>query len=217
MSHEEIYRLAVESILEGDEDLALKALEEARKENINLLDMLSKGFSPGMQELGDLFGRGEVFLPELMMAAAVMRKATEIIEESLEKSEIQKKGSVLIGTVAGDVHDIGKGIVISLLKTNGFDVFDIGREVPAHTFLEKAEELKVDFIGSSALLTTTMPEQKVIEDLLKKEGLKGKYKTIVGGAPVTKRWADKIGADAYCEDAPDAVRILSQWAAEKGK
>lgn len=118
---------------------------------------------------------------------------------------------MVIGTVAGDVHDIGKGIVASLVKSNGIEVFDLGREVPALTFIEKAEEYGADFIGSSALLTTTMTEQKKIEEILRKEGLRDKYKTMVGGAPVTKRWAEKIGADAYCEDAAESVKVIMDW------
>jgi trimethylamine corrinoid protein len=144
-----------------------------------------------------------------------MKRATEEIEANIEVSDKPKKGRMVIGTVAGDVHDIGKGIVASLVKSNGIEVFDLGREVPAQTFIDKAEEYQADFIGSSALLTTTMTEQKKIEDLLRQQGLRDKYKTMVGGAPVTKRWAEKIGADAYCEDAADSVRMVLEWVERK--
>jgi trimethylamine corrinoid protein len=217
MNKEQLFKLAQESIIDCDEDKALQVIKDAQANNINLVELLSMGFSAGIRELGDLFGRGEIFLPELIYSTEVMKKATAVIEANIGESDVPKKGRLVIATVAGDVHDIGKGIVCSLVKSNGIEVFDLGREVPALTFIEKAEEYKADFIGSSALLTTTMTEQKKIEDILRKEGLRDKYKTLVGGAPVTKRWAEKIGADAYCEDAADAVRLILGWAAEQGR
>ncbi|HVI41150.1 MAG TPA: cobalamin-dependent protein [Anaerovoracaceae bacterium] len=144
-----------------------------------------------------------------------MKKVTTEIESKMDAADITNKGVFVIGTVEGDVHDIGKGIVASLVKTNGFEVHDIGREVPAEVFIEKVKEFNADFLGSSALLTTTMTEQKKIEELLAKAGLKDKVKTLVGGAPVTKRWAEKIGADMYCEDASDTVNALLGWIGEK--
>lgn len=215
MNKEQLFQMAHESIVDCDEDKALAAISEAKSQNIDLIELLSLGFSSGIRELGDLFGRGEIFLPELIYSTEVMKKATIAIEASMDKTDIPKKGKMVIGTVAGDVHDIGKGIVASLVKSNGIEVYDLGREVPALTFIEKAEEYGADFIGSSALLTTTMTEQKKIEEILRKEGLRDKYKTMVGGAPVTKRWAEKIGADAYCEDAADSVRTVLGWIAQK--
>ena len=149
-----------------------------------------------------------------MIFLKVMKVVTEKIEAKMENADVSKRGVLVIGTVAGDVHDIGKGIVASLVKTNGIEVHDLGREVPAEVFVEKAIEYNADFVGSSALLTTTMTEQKKIEELLTKAGIRDKVKTMVGGAPVTKRWADKIGADAYCEDATDAVNMILNWLAE---
>ncbi len=217
MDKELLFRSAHESIVDCDEDKALKVIQEAQAGGIDLVELLSMGFSSGIRELGDLFGRGEIFLPELIYSTEVMKKATSVIEANLGTSNTPKKGTLVIGTVAGDVHDIGKGIVCSLVKSNGIEVIDLGREIPALTFIEKAEEHKADFIGSSALLTTTMTEQKKIEDILRKEGLRDKYKTMVGGAPVTRRWAEKIGADAYCEDAADSVRMILGWLEEKNK
>ncbi len=211
MNKEQIFRAAHESIMECDEDKALSAIREAKEQGLDLVELLGMGFGSGIRELGDLFGRGEIFLPELIYSTEVMKRATEEIEANIEFSDMPKKGKMVIGTVAGDVHDIGKGIVASLVKSNGIEVFDLGREVPAQTFIDKAEEYGADFIGSSALLTTTMTEQKKIEDLLRQQGLRDKYKTMVGGAPVTKRWAEKIGADAYCEDAADSVRMVLEW------
>lgn len=211
MDKEMILKAAAESIIESDEDKALEILAQSEEAGIDPVELLSKGFSAGMRELGDQFGRGEIFLPELIFSTEVMKVVTEKIESKMELTDAPKKGVMVIGTVAGDVHDIGKGIVASLVKTNGVEVYDLGREVPAEVFVEKALEYDADFVGSSALLTTTMTEQKRIEELLEKAGIRSKVKTLVGGAPVTKRWADKIGADAYCEDASETVTMISSW------
>jgi len=216
MGKEAILEAAKQSILEADEDLAVQALRDAEAAGIPPAELLGAGYTAGMQELGDLFGRGEVFLPELIFATEVMRVVTADIESKMDMSEKQTKAVMVLGTVAGDVHDIGKGIVASMIKTNGVEVHDIGREVPAEVFVEKAKELNADFVGSSALLTTTMTEQKKIEDLMAAAGLKGKVMTMVGGAPVTKRWQEKIGADVYCEDASDAVKYVLEYI-EKNK
>jgi len=213
-----LYKSAYEAIVEFDEDRALSVLREARDKNADLMELLSRGYSAGMKELGDRFGMGEIFLPELMMCTAVMQKVSAEIDRALAESggaASAKKARIVLGTVAGDVHDIGKGIVCSLLRSNGYEVYDLGREVPARAFVDKAEEYGARYIGSSALLTTTMTEQNKIEDILKKEGLRDKYKTLVGGAPVTCRWAEKIGADAYCEDAAEAVALLDSWNSAK--
>jgi len=206
---EALFQKAADAIIESDEDAALAIVKEAEDAGVDLIEMLSSGFSAGMRDVGDKFGMGELFLPELIFASEVMKTVTNEIESKMPGGAVQKKGVFVLGTVAGDVHDIGKGIVASLLKTNGVDVYDIGREVPAEEFVAKAKELDADFIGSSALLTTTMTEQQAIEELIGKEGLKGKVKTLVGGAPVTQRWADKIGADAYCEDAAVTVKYIN--------
>jgi trimethylamine corrinoid protein len=188
--------------------MAKEALEEAEAEGISMVELLSDGFSAGIRHLGDLFGRGEIFLPELIFSTEVMKMATEVIESKLDVADTKAKGVMVIGTVEGDVHDIGKGIVASLVKTNGIEVHDLGREVPASVFVEKAKEVNADFVGSSALLTTTMTVQKDIEEALKEAGIRDKVKTMIGGAPVTNRWAEKIGADAYCEDASDSVKFI---------
>ena len=211
MDKKAVLEAAAASIIDADEDRAMGIVTEAETEGIDLVELLSDGFSVGMREVGDRFGMGEVFLPELIFTAEIMKSVSGCIESKMSEGAIQKKGVLVLGTVAGDVHDIGKGIVASLLKTNGMEVYDLGREVPAEEFIAKAKELNAEFIGSSALLTTTMTEQLKIEDLLKEAGLKGKIKTLVGGAPVTKRWADKIGADEYCEDASQAVTYLNNF------
>ena len=210
MSKEAIWEAAKQSILEADEDMAMEALE-----GLDLNDLLATGYSAGMQELGDLFGMGEVFLPELIFATEVMKAVSAEIESEMDTGAAQTNGVLVIGTVEGDVHDIGKGIVASLVKTNGVEVHDLGREVPAQKFVDAAIEYNADFVGSSALLTTTMTCQKDIEDALEEAGIRDKVKTMVGGAPVTNRWANKIGADAYCEDASDTVRFILDWLKEE--
>jgi len=211
MDKKALLEAAMESILEADEDRAMELIGEAEKAGVDLVELLSDGYTAGMREVGDRFGAGEVFLPELIFASEIMKAVSTEIESKMDPGAVVKKGKMVLGTVAGDVHDIGKGIVASLLKTSGMEVYDIGREVPAEDFIAKAKEVDADFIGSSALLTTTMTEQKVIEDLLAEAGLKGKVKTMVGGAPVTKRWAEKIGADQYCEDAAEAVNFINEY------
>lgn len=213
MSKEAIFEAAKQSIIEADEDMALEALANAEAEGLDLVELLSLGYSAGMKELGDLFGMGEIFLPELIFATEVMKTVSAEIEGKMDTSSVQKNGTLVIGTVEGDVHDIGKGIVASLVKTNGVEVIDLGREVPAKNFVDAAIEHNADFVGSSALLTTTMTVQKDIEEALKEAGLRDKVKTMVGGAPVTNRWAEKIGADAYCEDASDTVNFILNWVA----
>ena len=215
MSKEAIMEAAKQSIVEADEDMALEALANAEAEGVDLVELLSKGYSAGMKELGDLFGMGEIFLPELIFATEVMKTVSAEIEGKMDTSAVQKNGTLIIGTVEGDVHDIGKGIVASLVKTNGIEVIDLGREVPAKNFADAAIEHNADFVGSSALLTTTMTVQKDVEDAQKEAGIRDKVKTMVGGAPVTNRWAEKIGADAYCEDASDTVNFILDWVANK--
>jgi len=205
LSREEILQEAVNAILNSDREKAVAVARRALSEGLDPIEVLSEGFSVGIRKVGDLFGRGEVFLPELMTAAEAMKEASAVLEQAMEDTSAQKKGRMLIATVEGDVHDIGKGIVISLLKTQGIEVFDLGRDVPVDTIIEKAVELDVDIIGTSALLTTTLPEQKKLEDELRRRGLRDRFKTMVGGAPATQRWADRIGADAYGEDAAEAV------------
>ncbi|WP_028307867.1 cobalamin B12-binding domain-containing protein [Desulfitibacter alkalitolerans] len=199
---------AIESIFKFDENAAIEIAKKGLNEGLDPIELLTEGFSVGIRKVGDLFGRGQVFLPELMLSAEVMKKVTELCDEAVRTkgSESRKKGLMIMATVEGDVHDIGKGIVISLIKTQGIEVIDLGRDVPVSKIIEKALSYKADLIGTSALLTTTLMEQKKLEDELKKHNVRERFKTLVGGAPATQRWADRIGADAFGEDAADAVK-----------
>ena len=210
MDKEKLFTEAAEAIIEGDEEQAMDIIAKAENEGINMVELLSNGFSAGMTELGDRFSSGEVFLPELIYVSEIMKRISAEVESKLDQSDIKKKGVMVLATVAGDVHDIGKGIVASLVKTNGVEVHDLGREVPAEEFVKAVKEYNADFVGSSALLTTTMTEQQRIEELLTEAGIRDKVKTFIGGAPVTQKWASKIGADYYCEDATETVNRINE-------
>ena len=206
----EVYETATEAIVKGDAALAAEMAKKGLSEGIDPLELLNQGFIPGINKVGDLFDVGTLFLPELIFSARAMQNATDIINAAIPENDRQVQGRFLIGTVEGDVHDIGKTIVVSLLKANGFEVRDLGRDVSADRFIQEAEDFRADIIGSSSLLTTTMPAQKKLEDELRKAGLRERYKTMVGGAPVTERWANRIGADAFAENATACVRVARE-------
>ena len=171
----------------------------------------------GMREVGDQFGTGEIFLPELMLAARAMQSAMAVLQPRLLESAaaVAKPGVVVIGTVKGDVHEIGKDIAVTMLRAAGFEVYDLGRDVAALDFVKRAEELHADIIGASALMTTTMPAQKELVDILVAKGLRAKYHVILGGAPVTAEWVAEAGADSWGPDAGVAVKVLEKAMAEK--
>ncbi len=212
---QKIFEEAIKAIVDGDTDKATELARRRLDEGIAPLDLMNSGFIPGINQVGDLFGSGKLFIPGLIKSANAMEKATAVINDAIPQEQETVSGKIVIGTVEGDMHDIGKTIVVSLMRANGFEVLDLGRDVPTDRFIEAAEKFNADIIGSSTLLTTTMPMQKELEEELKKAGLKDKYKTIVGGAPVTQRWADRIGADAFAQDAGDGVKKVKQLLAEQ--
>jgi trimethylamine corrinoid protein len=211
---QKIFEEAIKAIVDGDTDRATELARRGLDEGIAPLDLMNSGFIPGINQVGDLFGSGKLFIPGLIKSANAMEKATAVINDAFPQEQETVSGKIVIGTVEGDMHDIGKTIVVSLMRANGFEVLDLGRDVPTDRFIEAAEKFNADIIGSSTLLTTTMPMQKELEEELKKAGLKDKYKTIVGGAPVTQRWADRIGADAFAQDAGDGVKKARQLLAK---
>jgi trimethylamine corrinoid protein len=210
MANEDFYTEAQGAIRACDRAAATDVATRALAAGMAPGDVLKNGFIPGISKMGDLFERGEVFLPELVLAADAMTGAAEVCNAALPEGEAEKKGTVVIGTVQGDVHDIGKTIVVAFLRANGYDVTDLGRDISGDKFIAAAEELNADVIGMSALLTTTMREQTRVIEALKAAGVRDKYKVIVGGGACTEQWADKIGADAYAEDANDGVRKINQ-------
>ena len=224
MDKQEFFDKAKKSIVDADEEKALDLVEAAQDAGVDLLDLLINGFGAGNDELGNNFDKGVISLPELIYAAEVMKSVTGSILDILQLSDEKNGGipfinrcTVVLATVAGDVHDIGKGIVASTLKSAGFQVIDLGNEVPVEKILEEAKRYQADIIGTSALLTSTMSEQKKLEKLLNETGERTSFITMVGGAPCTQRWAKKIGADAYSEDAVDAVRVAISLIEEKAK
>ena len=206
------------SIQNYDAEAAADAAREAVATGINLLEAVDKGFGEPIRELGEAFDRMEVFLPQLMLGADAMKAGMAILGEAIRAAggQVTSKGVVVIGTVAGDIHDIGKTVVAALLQANGYEVHDLGVEVPAGRFLEMAAAQKADVIGLSALLSTTMLNQRDVLELLRNQGLKEKYFVAVGGAPVTQAWAAQIGADGYARGAYEAVQMLEanrkRWA-----
>jgi len=212
MSTENIIERLKRSVLNYNTDEAVSAAKDAVKLGVDLLKVIEEGLAKGIREVGEKFANGEIFLPELVMAAETMKRALEILEPELKKEKRERKalGKVLLGTVAGDIHSIGKTIVASMLTANGFEVYDIGEDVPAEKFVEKVKELKPDVVGLSALLTTTLPEQRTVIEALKKEGLRDKVKVIIGGAPASREWAEEIGADGYGADAAEAVEVVKR-------
>ncbi|MBS4025919.1 MAG: corrinoid protein [Clostridia bacterium] len=211
MSKEELCKRAKQAIIDFDEEAAEKVAHDVIAAGINPVEVINEGFTPGMTQVGDLFNDEEVPLPYVIVAAEAMIKAINIMEPHIpSESKGQKKGTVVIGTVEGDIHDIGKGIVATMLKVYGFEVHDLGRDVPAKAFVDKAKEVNADIIASSTLMTTTLIGQKEIEQELIKAGLKDRVKTMVGGAPVNINWANKIGANAYGENTNDAIRLAKE-------
>lgn len=206
MIEEKTLAAAKQSIFDFDTEKAVAAVREVVESGENPLELMDNAFISALNEIGELFSSGRMFLPELIQAAEVMKAVTAVITESLPKGKEQmEKGTVVMGTVEGDIHDIGKTLVVTLMGVNGYTIHDLGRDVSNDAFIEKAKEVDAQIIGTSSLLTTTMPVQKELEQALKAAGLKGKIKTLVGGAPVTQRWAERIGADGYAENAHEAV------------
>ncbi|MDR0356094.1 MAG: cobalamin-dependent protein [Deltaproteobacteria bacterium] len=201
----ELFVQAKQAILATDKEKALEAAKRHLDAGGEPLEIISRGFVPGITEVGEQFGRGTLFLPELIMAAEAMMAVTDLLSAAMAAKggsvSASPSGSILAATVKGDVHDIGKGIAIAMFKANGYAVHDLGRDVEVDEIINGAEKHGVRVIATSALLTTTMSEQKKLEETLKKAKLRDKYVTLVAGAPVTQRWATRIGADIYAENA----------------
>jgi 5-methyltetrahydrofolate--homocysteine methyltransferase len=207
---EEILKQLRETILEMD---GAKAQDVARKgiaQGMDPLEMINKGIRAALEGMGDRFATGNIFLPEMMLAAKAADAAIAILEPELLRSggTNQKLGRFLIATVEGDIHDIGKNIVSLLMKSGGFEVFDIGVDISSEEILEAAKANQAEVIGLSALLTTTMPRMREFIELLQESGLRDKYKVVLGGAPVSQEFADAIGADGYAADAARAVELI---------
>lgn len=211
MDKAEYMEKAAQCVVDADEDAVKQLARDYLDQGFEPLDMIEEGLSEGIRKLGDLFDRGEVFLPHLIIASEAMTAAVAILEQSLPEDQAGKKlARVVLGTIEGDVHDIGKGIVATMLRVYGFEVIDLGRDVPIDTFVEKAKEVDAQVVGTSALMTTTMAGQKALEKALKEAGMRDNLTTMVGGAATTEHWAAKIGANFWAESAGDTVMKLKE-------
>ncbi|MEM3004284.1 MAG: corrinoid protein [Candidatus Bathyarchaeia archaeon] len=197
------------SVIEGDVDAVKSLVKESLRMGMNPLEIVEGGLAKGIRTVGERYGRGEIFLTELLMGAEAMKAGMELINPEIQrqKKELKRVGSMIIGTVAGDIHDLGKNIVSALFSAHGFDVVDLGVDVPDQKFIEKVKELKPDILGLSALMTSTITKQRDIIDLLRSQGIRNKVKVMVGGAAVNEDYAREIGADGYAENANDAVNV----------
>ena len=206
---DELFEAMKQSIIDGDPDQAREVSQRAIAGGIDPLEAIHRGFLPGLNLVGEQFEQGEMFLPDLVLAGEAMKAATAILEPEIQRMGRKREtlGKVILGTVNGDIHEIGKTLVGTLLSASGFEVFDLGVDVPLETFAVKAKELQADLVGVSALLTTTMTGQKGVVEALERHGLRPRVKVMIGGAPVTQSWAAEIGADGYGKDAQAAVAL----------
>ena len=209
---EQLYKQMAQSIIDGEAEQAVALAQKSIELQINPLDTITKGFVTGVSYIGEQFGKGEAFLPELVMAGEAMKAAIATLEPELIKLGQAREvlGRVVLATVEGDIHEIGKTLVGTMLSASGFEVHDIGVDASAEKIIGKAIEVNADLIGMSALLTTTMVRQREVIEELDKEGLRPRIKVLVGGAPITKDWAEKIKADGTSEDAVGAVKLAKQ-------
>jgi 5-methyltetrahydrofolate--homocysteine methyltransferase len=214
------FRAMHQAVVDGDADAAEAAARAAIEAGIPPLVAIDEGFMPGMKEVGAGFAAGDLFLPDMMLAARAMQRALGVLEPELKAAAVERTvaGRVVIGTVAGDIHEIGKNLVGMLLSTSGFEVHDLGVNVAPERFVEAVRERRADIVGLSALLTTTMTGQRTVIAALNDAGLRPPVKVMVGGAPVTGAWAEEIGADGYSEDAMGAVELAKRlMGAEAGR
>jgi corrinoid protein of di/trimethylamine methyltransferase len=207
--HEELFAAMRQSVIDGDTDQVALLAQRSLDIGMDPLDAINQGFVPGVNYVGEQFALGEMFLPDLVMGGEAMKAAVAMLEPEMVRRGSQRAslGTVVLGTVTGDIHEIGKTLVQTMLTATGFQVHDLGVDVPTELFVAKAREVHADIIGLSALLTTTMPAQRLVVQALEREGLRPRVKVMVGGAPVTREWAAAIGADGYGEDAIAAVTL----------
>jgi corrinoid protein of di/trimethylamine methyltransferase len=201
-----------QSVIDCDEEAAKKVAGKVLESKMDAYEAIVKGLSPAIKEVGDRFERGEAFLPQLIMAADAMTAAVGVLEKEISKEKLETtiKGRIVLGTVKGDIHNIGKNIVGIMLKASGYDVIDLGIEVEPSKFIDEAEKSNAHMIGASALMTFTASNMKVITEYMEMEGVRNKYKLIFGGGPLTESWAKEMGADAYAPDAVKAVEVINK-------
>lgn len=207
---DEIIERMQQSIQDADDTAAAAAAQAALTAGLDPFEALEEGFAKPIRELGEAFNRMEIFLPQLVLSAKAMQAGLKVLEPALKAGgfDASRKGVVVLGTVEGDIHDIGKTIVAAMLRSSGYEVHDLGTDVPLPQFLNVAEKVNADVIGMSALLSTTMLRQRDMMELMRLKGVRERYFVLVGGAPVTEAWAKEIGADAFALDAYEAIQAL---------
>ncbi|MGD8488301.1 MAG: corrinoid protein [Anaerolineae bacterium] len=209
---EELFKKMAQAVIDGDDDEAAALAQQALDEEISPLEAINQGFTPGMDTVGELYSTGEYFLPDLILGGEAMKAALAVLEPALKSAGQARQvlGKVVLGTVKGDIHEIGKSLVGSMLAANGFEVFDVGIDVESEEFVAKVRQYDADILALSALLTTTMLHQRTVIEHLSESGLRDRVKVMVGGSPVTQGWADEIGADGFAEDAANAVVVAKR-------
>ena len=208
MSKQKLFEQLSKAVIEGDEELAIATSREVVAKNLDATEAIFQGLAKGMEVVGQYFETQKYFLPEVVVSAEAFKRGVEILKPHI-KVKAKSPGSIVLGTVYGDTHDIGKNIVAIIFEAAGYTVYDLGRDVPPQVFVDKVKETKADVLGLSALMTTSMTNMKVVIDLLVKEGIRNKVKVIVGGATVTHRFAKEIKADAYGQDAIKTLRLVN--------
>jgi len=217
MNNGGLYAGMSKAIVDGDGVRAGRLAGEALGAGLDPSEVIEMGYVPGLRRVGELWEAGEYFLPELIASAEAMKAAMAVLEPGLRHSggRAATGGKVVIGTIEGDIHDIGKNLVAAMLQAGGFEVFDLGADVKLGSFIDKAEAVGADFICASALLTTTMANQKRLVALLRERKLRDKYMVIVGGAPASRKWAEEAGADGYAENAVAAVKLAKDMVSRR--
>lgn len=215
MSKEELFKKLSDAVVACDSQAVVEAAKQVIEKRIDAVEAIEKGLSKGAMIVGEKFDKLEVFLTGLMMAADAMKAGMDVLLPTISKEKVVKKGTVVSGTVRGDIHDIGKNILVALLRANGFDVYDLGTDVPTSKFIEEAEKVKADVITLSALMSSTIGGQKDVIDYLRETGKREKFIVMVGGGPTTREWFEEIGADGWAETATEAVKIASELIKKK--
>lgn len=205
-----ILKALYDAVFRGDKKKAILSAQQSIEAGIPPLESIEEGLSPGIKEVGERFNRMEMFLPDMVFSTEAIEAAIEVLEPYFKGDNVKKKGKVIIGTVKGDIHDIGMNIVIALLRANGYETISLGRDVPSTEFIDKAVENDAQIIGMSGLLSTSLPMMRDVIQLMIEEGVRDKIKVIIGGGPTSQGFADKIDADGYGETANDAVKLCDQ-------
>lgn len=215
MSKEELFKKLSEAVIASDSQAVVEAAKQVIEKGIDPVEAIEKGLSKGAIAVGEKFDKMEIFLTGLMMAADAMKAGMDILLPHISKEKIVRKGTIVSGTVKGDIHDIGKNILVALFQANGFDVYDLGTDVSTSKFIEEAEKVNADIITLSALMSSTIGGQKDVIDYLKETGKRKNFIVMVGGGPTTREWVEEIGADGWAETATEAIKLASELIEKK--